>query len=373
MEELKNDMIQNESEDVKKIKLVVENLRNKKSKFLFCIPDTQTPVASVYEMFFQATTLKNAGYETYLMVEKGDYIIPTWIDAELTNHNVILMSNPKISVGPEDIIVIPDVFSNIMEQTKNLPCMRIGLLQSLDYMINALIPGSDWGSFGIQNILTTSDTLKNMFIDYYGNDYNIKTYDIGIPDYFKPSEEPQKPIISIVGRNANEISKFVKLFFAKYPQYNWITFDPMLTMSKPPQQMRRIDFAKRLQGNFAAVWIDRISSFGTFPVECMKTGTIPICIMPDIIPDYLIDKSNPESLKLTDENVGIWVSDFYELPKKTAEVIVKFLDDSILPEYYVSMNNFVAKYNQKNSSELIISKYEEFINERITLFENSLK
>ena len=54
--------------------------------------------------------------------------------------------------------------------------------------------------------------------------------------------------------------------------------------------MRRIDFAKRLQSNFAAVWVDRISSFGTFPLECMKCGTIPICLKPDIMPEYMIER-----------------------------------------------------------------------------------
>ena len=107
-------------------------------------------------------------------------------------------------------------------------------------MLNALIPGVDWSTFGINTIITTSVNLKNIVNTYYGDGkYKILTYNIGIPDYFKKSTKPQKPIISIVGRNANEISKVVKLFFSKYPQYSWVTFDPMLTRSKPAKKLTK--------------------------------------------------------------------------------------------------------------------------------------
>ena len=100
------------------------------------------------------------GYEVVIMVEKGDYIPPVWIEKELIDFKHMSMSDPKLMVGLEDIMIIPDVYSNIMEQTKNLPCVRIGLLQSIDYMTNALIPGTDWKFFGISDIITTSETVK---------------------------------------------------------------------------------------------------------------------------------------------------------------------------------------------------------------------
>jgi hypothetical protein len=314
------------------------------------------------------------GYDTYILVEKGDYEIPTWIDKELTEHKHMSMADPKLTVGPEDIMIIPDVYSNIMEQTKNLPCVRIGLLQSIDYMVSSLIPGTDWKSFNINDIITTSKSLKEFVEVFYGkNKFNIKTYNVGIPDYFEKSDIPQKPIISIIGRNPNEISKVVKLFFSKYPQYSWVMFDPMLTRSKPPQPMRRVDFAKRLRENFAAVWIDRISSYGTFPLECMKSGVIPICIKPDIIPEYLVERNEegiPQKIK---EGGGVWCDNFYDLPVLIGDVIIKFLDDNISPEIYDSMDKIAEKYTQANSEIELQNIYQEFLNTRINLFKSALE
>ncbi len=373
-EELQNAVQNAELEQIEKIKISLDKLVNKKSKFLFVIPESQSPVASVYEMYFHATVVKNLGYEVIVMVEKGDYIPPVWIEKELTDHKHMAMSDPKIMVGPEDIMVIPEVYSNVMEQTKNLPCLRVGLLQSVDYMTNSLIPGTDWSSFGIKNVITTSQSLKEWLETFYGKGkYDIKTYNIGIPEYFEKSEIPQKPVISVIGRNANEISKFVKLFFSKYPQYNWVTFDPMVTKSKPPQPMRRIDFAKRLQGNFAAVWIDRISSFGTFPLECMKSGTIPICLKPDIMPEYMIERDeNGVGVKAVD-GAGVWTENYYDLPVLTGEVLMKFLDDAISPEIYDVMEKLASKYNQIDSEARLSEIYSELINQRISLFENALQ
>jgi hypothetical protein len=261
-----------------------------------------------------------------------------------------------------------------MEQTKNLPCLRVGLLQSVDYMTSSLIPGTDWSSFGIHDVITTSQTLKEWVETFYGQGkFNIETYNIGIPEYFERSDIPQKPVVSVIGRNANEISKFVKLFFAKYPQYNWVTFDPMVTKSKPPQPMRRVDFAKRLQGNFAAIWIDRIASFGTFPLECMKSGTIPICLKPDIMPEYMIERDENGVAVKAVEGAGVWTENYYDLPVLVGDVLIKFLDDSISPELYDTMEKVASKYNQVDSEARLVEIYTGLANKRIALFESALQ
>lgn len=370
--ELAEQAKQAELEKIEKIKASLGRIKKKESKFLFCVPEAQSPVASVYEIYFHATVIKNLGFKVIIMVEKGDYVVPTWIEKELTDHQHMFLSDPKLTVGPEDIMVIPEVYSNVMEQTKNLPCVRVGLLQSVDYMINALIPGTDWKSFGINDIITTSPTLKEWVETFYGDKFNIETYNVGIPEYFEKSKIPQKPVVSVIGRNANEISKLVKLFFAKYPQYSWVTFDPMLTKSKPPQAMRRVDFAKRLNGNFAAVWVDRIASLGTFPLECMKSGVIPIAMKPDIMPEYMIIRDEKGEAVETIEGGGVWTDNFYDLPVLVAEVLVKFLDDGITDDLYESMDKVVANYTQEAAETRLIEIYESLLNKRVALLESSL-
>jgi hypothetical protein len=372
-EELNAAANQAELEKIEKIKVSLEKLTTKQSKFLVVIPESQSPSANVYELYFHATVIKNMGYEVWVMVERGDYLPPTWIEKELTNHKHMSLADPKLTVGPEDIMIIPEVYSNVMEQTKNLPCTRIGVMQSVDYMVNSLVVGTDWSSFGIRDVITTSNTLKEWMETFYGqNKFNISVYNIGIPDYFEKSKVPQKPIVSVIGRNANEISKLVKLFFSRFPQYSWITFDPMLTKSKPPQPMRRVDFAKRLSGNFAAVWVDRIASFGTFPLECMKAGVVPICLKPDIMPDYMLERDETGAVTKVVEGAGVWTDNFYDLPVLLGEVLIKFLDDSITPALYESMDAVAARYTQDGAQAALEAIYQGYVDARINLLEAAL-
>lgn len=357
-----------EVDQIEKLKTSIEKIKNKKSKFLFFIAATPNPAASIYEIYFHAKTVKNMGYDVKILTDTPTYVAPDWIEKDLTDIPHESMEQAKLTVGPEDVLVIPEIFSNVMEQTKKLPAIRVALLQSIDYMINALMPGVDWKSFGIEKIITTSQNLKDVIEEFFGKSYDIKVYNIGIPDYFKSNGELKRPIISIVGRNPNEIAKIIKLFYSKYPQYSWVTFDSMLTDSKPPQPLRRRDYAERLKKNFAGVWVDRIASFGTFPLECMATGTIPIAIVPDLPPEYILDeKGEPK------ENIGVWTRDIFALPLLIGDVITKFLDDSIGNEVIDTMAEIAAKYNQKDAAKQLEEIYQGILTERMEFFQKAVE
>ena len=371
-EETRDEQILNaENEKMNNIKTAIKKFKNKDNKFLFPVAKTTNPAASIYEIYFHAYVAKKMGYKVVMLTDGDDYEKPYWIEDELVNIEHMSMSNNKLKVGPQDILVIPEIYSNVMEQTKNLPCIRIGLLQSIDYMVNSLVPATDWSSFGIKNIITTSENLKNFIIEFYGKQYNIKTYNVGIPSYFKYNGESKIPTITVVGRNPNEISKLIKLFYSKYPQFSWVTFDTMITDSKPPRALTRKEYAERLRKNFAAVWVDRISSFGTLPLEAMRSNTIPIALVPDVTPEYIIDKDENGVTNYI-ENSGVWTNDFYALPILIGDTITKFLDDSISDEVYDKMQKIAEPYTQERSESQLIEIYESFINERIDMLEKAL-
>ena len=133
-----------------------------------------------------------------------------------------------------------------------------------------------------------------------------------------------------------------------------------------------LEFANRLKENFAAIWIDRIASLGTFPLECMKSGVLPICLKPDITPEYLLNRDAENKVESIISDTGIWTSDYYDIPTIIAEVILNYLQDGIPDSLYESMNNVAEKYTQKNAEEKIKNIYQEILNERINLFENAI-
>jgi hypothetical protein len=360
------------NDQIDKMKMSIVKLKNSQSKFLFFVTKSTNPSASMYEVYFHANVVKNMGFETIILTDEDEYEIPYWIDEDLTKLEHQPMSKAKLNVGPQDVLVIPEIFSNVMEQTKTLPCIRVGLLQSIDYMMNGLVPSVDWSSFGISKVITTSDSLKNLVEEFFGRDkFDVKTYDIGLPEYFYNDDAPKRPVITVVGRNPNEISKLIKLFYAKYSQYGWVTFDSMITESKPPRSLTRKEYADRLRKNFAAVWVDRIASFGTLPIEAMASGCIPIGLVPDNTPEYLLEEDEDGKIVYA-ENSGVWTADYYSLPTLIGDTVTKYLDDTIEDDVYEKMKTISDKYSQKNSSVQISKIYKDLIEERIVTLEKAI-
>lgn len=353
---------------IDKIKISLEDIKNKKSKFLFFITKTNNPAASIYEIYRHATVMKTLGYDVRILTDSIDYEKPTWIESSLTDLPHEPMEKAKLTVGTKDVIVIPEIFSNVMEQTKNLPCIRVGFLQSFDYMLNSLLPATDWTSFGINNVITTSKEVERLLKEFYQeNTFNIKIASPAIPEYFKYNGELKRPVVSIVGRNPNEISKIVKLFYSTYPQFGWVTFDSMITDSKPPSPLRRVDYAERLKKNFAVVWVDRISTFGTLPLEAMKAGAITIGLLPDITPEYLLDENNEFV-----GNTGAWTRDIYNIPILIGDLVTKFLDDTIDDKVYEKMSSIANQYSVELSNKKVEEIYTELLEDRAKILEKAI-
>jgi len=357
-------------EKIEKLKRSLDELKNKKSKFYFFLPPVKEPNSSTYEIFFHANTLKNEGYEVTMIIESDEYQRPFFVDKELLDGlSYEIMSSGRITMGPEDVLIIPEALTNVMEQTKDLPAIRIVFHQSIDYMYNSLMLMTGYANHGIVNVITNSDDMTNYLKKTIGgNIMDIKSYTIGIPDYFKPDDKPKQPTICFLTRNANDITKIAKDFYTKNPMYNFVTFEAMYSDTKPPRQLSRKEFAEKLGKSFAAIWVDRISSFGTFPLEAMKCKTIPISLLPDFTPPYLFDEEGKSI-----ENAGLWSTSTYELSDILSNLVSKFLDDSIPEDIYESMDKVVDKYNVENSKKSVIEIYDYFLNKRISSITSAIE
>lgn len=354
--------------DLDKIKLSIETLKNKKNKIMFFVPDLgATPSGAVYEVYFHATVLKNLGYQVRILLESEKSKVPDFIEPELVAFEHVAMDTVRLTVSPEDMLVIPEIFTNVMEKTKNLPCMRVVLLQSIDNALRALVPGVDWSTFGITDVITTSHIMELFIGEFFSaSKYKVKSYNVGVPDYFKKKAIVKRPVVSIFVRNENDLEKVIKLFYQKFPQFRWLSFEPMQTDSKPPKFLRRKDFADKLDKNFAAIWIDRLATHAQFPLECMRVGTIPIALKPDITPEYILkdDQFIPNS--------GVWTSDLYAIPALLADTLRKFLDREIPTELFDTMDSIAANYTTEISKNQLTTVYNTLFEDRMKQFDATL-
>lgn len=342
------------TEEIEKINKILNKLKTNDFTYYFLMPDVDTPNSSMYEIYRNASVLKRLGFDVVILTEGFEYEKPYWIkDRSLMDIPHMKMS-ADITIGPEDFMIIPEIFTNIMERIKNINCEKIVFLQSMDYALHALLPGVEYTDFGIFNVLTVSETMNNYVKEFFNEFYNVQHYDIGIPDYFKYDGRNKKPLLSFIGRNGVDINRIVKLFYLKFPYLRFLTFQDLSNMDREA-------YAEKLKDSFALLWVDNISSASIVPLEAMKAHCLTIGVVPEIKHDYIND------------NNGYWTYDKYSLPALIAKALGEFLEDEIKPSLFTEMEKTASSYDEDKTSLQLEFIYKSYVDKRIGSFEKLLE
>jgi hypothetical protein len=302
-----------------------------------------------------ALTLKRNGYNSIILHEKNDYMgVSDWLGEEYMDelpHKSI--DGQNLEVSPEDLIIIPEIYGFIMDQITKLPCGKIVISQSYDYIFETLQPGQTWSQLGFLKCITTSEKQKD-YIESVMRNVSVDVIEPVISEKFNKSEYPAKTIIAIHTREHRDTINLVKTFYTKYPQYRWITFRDLrgLTVS---------EFSNGIKEAFVSVWIDQNSSFGTFPLESMKCGVPVIGLVPNMVPEWM------------NEDNGIWINNQNMVIDVISDFIQNWLEDNINPELYTTMESSVSKVTNKSDFDNnVVSIFGKMISTRIESFSEQL-
>jgi len=347
-----------EMDKIKKMEKLINKLNNKEFGIYFFTLDTKgNPVAGVANIYENAKLLRELGYNAQILHEKNDYHkVGQWLGEEYDEIPHVSIESQELTIDGSDFIVIPEVFSSIMAQVKNFPCKKIVLCQSYSYALELIPPGVRWDlNFNFNDVITTSETqakyIQNMF-------KGIKTHvvPVSIPDYFKKSEEPKKPIVAIVSRNQQDTVALVKRFYLEYPMFKWVKLEDLRGMS-------RRDFADSVGESCLAVWVDPNAGFGTFPIEAMECETPVIGIIPDMIPEYLVGRNDDEGVVL--KNNGIWLTNKLDIPAAINDYLMGWIEDNVPNVLYDNMAKTTGLYTVENQKNIISEVYENLVSDRV--------
>ncbi len=337
------------------IKDAVSNLEKKEFKIYFFVMDTKgNPVASLTNIYEHAKLLRELGYDAQMLHEKSDYTpVGTSLGEEYAEIPHVSIDKQQLKVNTQDFIVIPEIFANVMEQTSKLPSKRIVFAQSYDYIFEMLMPGKNWADYGINTVITTSERQKEYVENLFSKRVQAEVVPVSIPSYFKASDKPKKPIIAISTRDQRDLVKIYKAFYVKYPHLKWVSFRDM-------RGLPRETFAKSLAESCLAIWVDEVSSFGTFPIEAMKCGVPVLGKVPNMVPEWMTDKN------------GLWTHDNLVISDLAANYFQAWLEDGEPKELYEEMSKMNDSYTVEQQKVKIKEVYEKIINDRINELKSSL-
>jgi len=336
----------------------IKKIENKDFNIYFFVLDSKgNPIGELTYIYEHAKILRENGLNAVILTEKNDYTgVGDWLGEEYMQIPHVSVESQTLKVSPQDFLVIPEIFANIMDQAKAMPCRRIVFCQSYDYILEILNLGAKWSDYGIKECITTTEKQKQYISELFPN-LNTQVVPIGIPDYFKMSDKPQKPVVSLSCRDQRDTAKIVKTFYLKYPQYKWVTFRDM-------KGLPRETFANVLSESCLAVWVDPIAGFGTFPIEAMKCGVPVIGRVPNITPEWMEQTSNENQEKSLKEN-GIWTYDTVRIPDLIATFIRLWLEDNIPGDIYEKVKDTYEQYSMEKMKDGVINYYNNQISSRI--------
>lgn len=270
-----------------KILAAINAIKDKTNKLYFYIPETGgNIVGSLKYTYDIALAFQDAGYNVYLFHEKDEHTPPKFGDEKYnslkkTSFKEMSQSSDHL-LSAADFIFVGELYVEglVGSFRKNkIPAKIVIVSQSYDYILQYLELGESWDiTYNVSDVLTTTQK-QALYINElfpFVETFVVRPF---IEDYFCKNNLPTKPFVAIQSRFPSDGEKLIKEFYLKYPFYGWLPFKTLGSLSQQ-------DFANELKECCLAVWMDEPSSFGTFPLECMKCGVPVVGMMPTMMPEW---------------------------------------------------------------------------------------
>ena len=303
---------------------------------------------------------REEGYDVAMLHTEDEFVgVDGWLGkeyAEIAHYNV---NKYEAATSPSDVLFIPEIYSQVMNQTKMLPCKRIAILQNYDYVVEQMPYSAQWGDFKIMEAIANTEAqakqLKNVF-PY------VKTHIINpcISKVFGQTKEPKKMIVNIVAKDQSDIKRIIKPFYWKHPMFKWVSFRELRGLSKE-------EFANSLREGAITIIVDDSTSFCYSALESIKSGCVTICKTPTTLSDWMID--NEGNLK----NCCVWFDNYDTLHMQIARVIRAWVTDKVPTILQEEGNSVTEQMTYENTKKMFIEYLQGVLNNRQTEMERMLE
>jgi len=342
-------------QNIESLESAYGRLENNKNKIYFLTYDTKNNArAAVKYIYDTVQTLRNEGYDAKILVEDKNYVgITSWLGDRYKDIPIVTIKEDQVQMNIDDVLVVPEYYSNVLEQLANVRCIKVMLVQQAEYIFETLPVGSRWSDYGFDKVITTTETSKEYIKSIFPESL-IFINPPKIGDVFKPSETPAKPFIAISARDRGQHRRVISEFYLKYPQLRWITFKDMV-------QMTYEEFADQLRECICSVWMDDDSTFGTFPLESMKCEIPVIGKIPTREPEWLSEN-------------GIWSYDINKIVDLLGTYVLSWLEGvTITDEVKGKMKETLLPYSDDIIDKNVSSIFNSLKNSRMKTIEETVE
>lgn len=366
---------------IERAKKEIENINNNDFTIYIYLYDSEG-VAKGKEAYLYQTglALQELGYNVMMLYAKnlikdkktGKMIDPfigvkDWLGEEYSklphmniSESALKEKNIEFLTKPSDIFCIPELFTNIMNtltpgfnekgEKIGIDSRRIIISQDIDYISDVIPLGRKWSDYKIFDVVTTSDMQSDIIKSYFPY-MKTKVVNPMIENRFTPPSKQKELSICIYCDDNKYVNKIVKPFQWKHPLYKFVTIKHLSGM---PQEL----MAEELRKSSIAVWVDRDTSWGNFPLEAIKSDTLVIGMLPENISDWMLNDEKTDII-----NAGIWVDNIQQLHKLLSSLIEAYITDTVPQDLLDDMDIIKQKYTKDDFKKQIEEVYGGLNNE----------
>ena len=345
------------------LKIVEENvskLENKDFNMYFFVLDTKGNPSSALEYIYRtALVLKEKGYNVKIIHNEKDFVgVRDWLGdvyADLPHANT---ETENVNISASDFLFIPEIFANVMMQTKKLPCKKVILVQNANNITEFLPVSQDLENLGILDAIVTTKNQEAKFKDWFGG---VRTHIVSpsIKPLFNKGTAPQKLLINIVSKEQSDVNRIVKPFYWKNPIYKFVSFRDLRGLS---QEL----FANALREAAITIWLDDTTPFGYSCLEALRSGGLVLAKIPTEPSDWMLDENG-----LTDS--VIWFESLDEVVEMLPSAVRSWTLDQVPEEVYTQQDKLSGLYSEEAQAAEIEQVYiKEIVGKRLADFKEVL-
>ena len=345
-----------EKKILENIQSEIDKVDKKENKLFFFVIDTKgVPSGSLEYIYNLALISKSQGYDVTMLHTEEEFVgVDSWLGEEYASLPHANVNKGEIGTAPSDVLFIPEIYSQVMNQTKSLPCKRVAILQNYDFVVEQMPFAAQWGDFGIMEGITNSTyqaaELNESFP--YVKLTKVTPY---ISKVFGDTNEPKKMIVNVIARDQSDIKRIVKPFYWKYPMLKWVSFREL--RDQPKQK-----FAEMLREAAITIVVDEDTSFGYSALEAMKSGSIVMCKVPRTQVEWAADDELP--------NCCVWFNDYDTLHKQIASVVRSWITDKVPSVLKEEADKVCKDFTKERTEKEFLSYLDNVLGNRKKEMEN---
>lgn len=337
----------------------IERLENKDFHLYFFILDTKGNPSSSLEYIYQtALVLSKKGYKVAMLHQEKEFIgVSEWLGEEYAKLPHLNIEKDNVEITPSDFLFIPEIFANVMLQTKKLPCKRVMLVQNYNHITEFMPVSSTPDSLNVTDAIVTTESQEKKVKDWFPS---LRTHIVSpsIKKIFRGNDNPRKLIINVVSKEQSDVNQIVKPFYWKNPLYKWVSFRDLRGVSQEV-------FSEALREAAITIWIDDKTNFGYSLLEALRCGGLVLAKVPTNPSDWMIEDG-----KLT-ESV-IWFDNIDDVPSMIASAVRSWTLDKVPADVYEEQSKFDSLYTEETQEAEIEQVYvKELISKRLADFKET--